>query len=444
MTRTKLMLISKKFQIKKLLKRLADLQLAIFLLFVIGITTALGTFIEQNQSLNFYKENYPDINPIFGFVDWKFILFFNFDNIYGSFWFVLLLLFFTSSLIACTFTTQLPSLKKFRLWQFFGRSSLLKTFPLKGSAANNLTNILFYDVYRIKFHTFRQGKKNYAYTGLLGRIGPIIVHFNILVLAIGVILGSLGGYNTQQLVPCGETFHLQNLVKSNNLSRIPQQFLWRVNDFWITYTAEEKINQFYSDLSILNSAGLELARKTIFVNEPLTYKGITVYQTDWDIVGIKVQVNNKRVTQLPVQKITKSGRNFWLGTISVKSIEGDNKNLTILLNGLNGEVYLYNERGILLNQFRIGEENIFAIDNTIIVKELLASTGLQFKSDPGIGIVYLSFLFIIYSIYISFLSYSQIWGVESNEDVFIAAKSNREVLLFQEEFKKLIAKLGNF
>ena len=434
------MLIRKKFKLKKVLKILADLQLAIFLLFIIGIVTALGTFIEQNQSLSFYKENYPDSNPIFGFIDWKFIVFFNFDNIYGSFWFALLLLFFTSSLIACTFTTQLPSLKKFRLWQFFGKSFLLKTFQLKGCVTNNLTNILFYDFYRVKFHMFRQGKKNYAYTGLLGRVGPIIVHFNILLLAVGVILGSLGGYNNQELVPCGETFHLQNILKSNNLSRIPQKFLWRVNDFWITYTGEGKINQFYSDLSILNSTGQELERKTIFVNEPLTYKGITVYQTDWDIVGVKAAVNNKDVIQLPLRKINKSGRSFWLGTIPV---EGDNKNLTILLNDLSGKIYLYNDKGTLLSQSKIGEESVFAAGNTITINELLASTGLQFKSDPGISIVYLSFFFIMYSIYISFLSYSQVWGFESNTEVFVAAKSNREVLLFQEEFKKRLKKLSN-
>ena len=37
-------------------------------------------------------------------------------------------------------------------------------------------------------------------------------------------------------------------------------FAWRVNDFWITYTNELKTNQFYSDLSLLDSSGYEVQK----------------------------------------------------------------------------------------------------------------------------------------------------------------------------------------
>ena len=51
-------LIKKKL-FQQTLKQLANLQLAISLLFIIGILIALGTLIEQDQTLSFYKENYP-------------------------------------------------------------------------------------------------------------------------------------------------------------------------------------------------------------------------------------------------------------------------------------------------------------------------------------------------------------------------------------------------
>ena len=38
---------------------------------------SLGTIIEQNQTLTFYKENYPIDNPLFGFVSWKLIILLN-------------------------------------------------------------------------------------------------------------------------------------------------------------------------------------------------------------------------------------------------------------------------------------------------------------------------------------------------------------------------------
>ena len=96
------------------LKKLASLQLAIYLLFIIGILIGIGTVIEQDQPLSFYQENYPENNAILGFISWKFIILFQLNEIYNSYWFFLILVFFGATLISCTFTTQLPSLKQFR------------------------------------------------------------------------------------------------------------------------------------------------------------------------------------------------------------------------------------------------------------------------------------------------------------------------------------------
>ena len=77
-----------------LLKNLANLQLAIALLLVIGVVIAVGTIIEQDQSLTFYKENYSELKPLFGFLTWKVITFLSLDRIYTAWWFLLLLFLF--------------------------------------------------------------------------------------------------------------------------------------------------------------------------------------------------------------------------------------------------------------------------------------------------------------------------------------------------------------
>ena len=82
----------------KILKNLANLQLSIGLLITIGFMIALGTIIEQDQSLNFYKENYPEASPLFGFLSWKVITILSLDKIYTAWWFVVVLLLFGSSL----------------------------------------------------------------------------------------------------------------------------------------------------------------------------------------------------------------------------------------------------------------------------------------------------------------------------------------------------------
>jgi cytochrome c biogenesis protein len=139
---------------------LANLQLAITLLFIIGIAVAIGTFIEQDQSLSFYKENYPIENPFFGFLDWKFIIFFNLNKLYSAFWFLSLLAFFALSLLACTFTTQLPALKKFRLWNFLTSPSQFKNFALTDKLKKNFYNTFTYTLSNDNYHIFCQGKKN--------------------------------------------------------------------------------------------------------------------------------------------------------------------------------------------------------------------------------------------------------------------------------------------
>jgi hypothetical protein len=46
------------------------------------------------------------------------------------------------------------------------------------------------------------------------------------------------------------------------------------------------------------------------------------------------------------------------------------------------------------------------------------------------------------SIYISFLSYSQVWSIEEKSDLFVGGKANRAILNFQEDFKKRVKKLN--
>ena len=108
-----------KFYPDRILKRLANLQLAILLLLTIGIVVGIGTIIEQDQNLAFYQQNYPESNPILGFISWKLIIALNIDKVYTSYWFIALLLLFGLSLLSCTLTVQFPVLRRLRRWQFY-------------------------------------------------------------------------------------------------------------------------------------------------------------------------------------------------------------------------------------------------------------------------------------------------------------------------------------
>jgi len=420
---------------QKTLKLLANLQLAIILLILIGIVISVGTFIEQDQSLTFYKENYPETNPLFGFLSWKIITFLALDHLYTALWFLLILVLFASSLLSCTFTNQIPSIKTLKIWKFYKRPTQFNKLSVQNNLKLGLVNTFAYHCNNTNYHFFRQEKKGYAYSGLLGRVAPVMVHVSIVVLLTGSSIGSFGGYIAQELVPRGEIVHIQNLTKFGSLSSIPQNISCRINDFWITYTKEQKTDQFYSDLSVINEEGKELKRKIVFVNEPLIFNELVIYQTDWDIVGLKIRLPDESVFQVPFKKVTKNGSKFWLGSIPINKETG--KKLSILKNNLNDTISIYDEKGILLQESTIGDSILIEDGIKLQFVEFITSTGLQIKSDPGIFTVYLSFLLLMVSIYVSFFTYSQIWLVETIKDIAIGGQSNRAVLFFQEEFRKI-------
>ena len=109
----------------------------------------------------------------------------------------------------------------------------------------------------------------------------------------------------------------------------------------------------------------------------------------------------------------------------------------------NGKVYLYNPEGKLFQELLIGESIKTSNNLNVQVSDFITGTGLQIKSDPGIGVVYFSFFLLIISIYVSFFTYSQIWLVEFAENIKIGGNSNRSVLFFQEDFRKIIRRSIN-
>jgi cytochrome c biogenesis protein len=253
-------------------------------------------------------------------------------------------------------------------------------------------------------------------------------------------LGSFVGYTAQEIVPRGEIFHIQNLTQFGNTSYVPQDLSCRINNFWITYTKELRTDQFYSDLSLLDNLGFEIRRKTIFVNEPFVYDGTTLYQTDWDVLGLKIKINADQTIQIPVKKINNNGRKVWIGSIPITLNTGLKTNYIVLINDLFGNLFLYSNEGKLIQESVIGQSIKVNSQMSVTFSEFITTTGLQIKTDSGIPLVYFSFLLLMVSVYISFISYSQIWQVEALTNLVVGGKSNRAVLYFQEELKRLTKK----
>ena len=418
---------------QKLFRLVADLRFSIFILLLISFFSIIGTVIEQDQSIEIYKANYPITSPVFGFLTWDRIIQFGFDHVYKTWWFFTLIFLFGLSLISCTFLQQLPSLKIARRCQFFRKTGQFSRLQIFTTLNNFSFNKILSRIKQNQYSIFQQKNIVYCYKGLIGRIAPILVHFSMILVLLGTIIGSLFGFKAQEMVPKTENFHIQNILNNGQLTIIPKTSA-RINDFWITYTKNKTVSQFYSDISVLNSQGKETDRKTISVNYPLIHKNVYYYQTDWNLIGLRVQASNNEIIEYPLLNVLNNQNKVWLTWISNnKSL---NEGIIALSDNLEGYCSIYSETGVFLGNIELNETVNFKESFTLL--EIISSTGLQIKTDPGIPVIYIGFLFLMISTLISYRTYSQIWMIQKNQKLFIGGTTNRALFDFELEFFKFI------
>ena len=422
---------------------IANLKLAIVLLLAIAIVSIAGTVIEQAQTLSYYQQNYPESPALYGFLTWKVILAWGLNHVYSTWWYLSLLILFGTSLTACTFTRQLPALKAARKWKYYQKPQQFEKLALSTELERGSIKSLIPLLKQQSYQVWQQDTALYARKGIVGRIGPIVVHLGMIIVLLGGMWGIFTGFFAQETVASGNTFKITNIIESGpfSASQIPTDWSVRVNRFWIDYTDSGDIDQFYSDLSVVSDRGEELKRETIHVNKPLRYDGVTLYQTNWSIAAARVQLNNSPIFQLPVAKLDTMGAgNIWGTWIPTKP--DLSSGVSMLIKDLQGTALIYNQQGDLTSAIRIGQSiDIDGINIKLI--DIIGSTGLQIKADPGVPIVYTGFALLMLGVVMSYFSHSQIWALEQEGRFYLGAKTNRAQVSFEREILNLIEELNS-
>jgi cytochrome c biogenesis protein len=435
-------LIPGRFLRREILPVLTDLRLAIILLLAIAVFSISGTVIEQGQAPAFYQSNYPEHPALFGFLTWKVIQVVGLDHVYRTWWFLALLVLFGTSLTACTFTRQLPALKAAQRWKYYEEPKQFQKLALSAeldtSSLQSLTPILqkkSYKIFQEKDHLL------YARKGIVGRIGPIIVHVGIVAILLGGIWGAMTGFMAQEMISSGETFQVKNLVDAGPWSsqKVLKDWSVRVNRFWIDYTPTGGIDQFYSDLSVLNNQGEEVDKEKIYVNKPLRYRGVVFYQTDWGISNVRVRLNKSPIFQLPMAQLDTKGKGRIWGTW-IPTKPDLSEGVSLLAKDLQGMVLIYDAQGKLINTVRAGMSiPVNGINLKII--DVIGSTGLQIKFDPGIPIVYAGFALLMLGVVMSYFSHSQVWALQKGDILYVGGKTNRAQVAFEREVLGILEQL---
>ena len=417
-------------QVKKSFRIFTNLKFSILILTLIAFASSLGSVIEQEESLEFYQTNYSLLNPIYGFINWKLIISFGLDHIYTTFWFLALLIILGISLISCSITRQFPVLNNSKDY-FFKRqktSFLSLPFSIKLKNIFFLKESILVKLQKMNFYIYQYGNLVYGYKGLIGRISPILVHLSLIIILVGSSWGAFNNFKAQEILPKGEIFHIQNPIKIGGFTNIPS-INTRINDFWVEYNSN-RIQQFYSDLSILNSTGNEIVHQTISVNNPLRYKNIDFYQSDWNLLGIRIKdITTDIIYELPLFTLKNSTKSW------VTWVFDENSTIkTLIFDQLQNHLAVYDENGKFVNNLLLDDK----LSKNLIIVDIIPATGLQIKYDPSIALIYFGFGLLMLTAFLSYLPYTQIWMVTENQTTWIGSNTNRGKIKLEIEFENLI------
>ena len=431
----------------RVLNRLAawvsDLRLAIGLLLVIAIASGVGTAIPQKEPEDLYHQLY-DQQPWLGLLRADQLLNLQLDHVYSSSWFLGLLGWLALSLLLCSWRRQWPALQAALRWidyrsaRQLSKLSIAETLTCTNSNAHldRLEQLLRRGGWQIQ----RQDNRLAARKGVLGRVGPLLVHAGLVVLMVGAAWGVLGGQRAEQYLAPGRSLELVD-------SRGRSELTLALDSFHVERDPAGRPEQFRSALRILagdgNPDNALLREAEISVNHPLRFRGVTLYQADWALAAISVQLGRSPVLQLPLQSFPQLGEQVW-GLVLPTRPDGSAPVL-LSLTSEQGPVDIYTADGTLLGSAVVGGEPVLVQDLPIRVETVLPASGILLKRDPGVPLVYAGFAIALLGGGLSLMATRQLWAIAERggclEQLHVAGLCNRNLTGFAREVPELLATL---
>ncbi len=397
-----------------------SLKLAITTLILLALTSILGTVIEQGTTpeelaaksgwnLDFLK--FLDRIDAFG--------------MYHSWWFLGLMGLFAVNLICC-------SIKRFpHVWKtvrnpklvaddghFRTLSNVEEVVVAKGTldGVRDQVVTLLKGSFAAPVVTEQDGKIHlYAEKGALSRFGVYVTHCSILIIFLGAMIGNIWGYKAFVNITEGGT--VSEVWSRSGQQAIPLGFSVRCDDFSVSfYEGTQRPKLYSSDLVVLEN-GQEVLKKTIVVNDPLNYKGLTFYQSSYGSAGdpqflLRVR---ERATGQVVETVAKMGQRLALpggGTFAVTNFAQsyDRFGPAVQMQVSTADGRQSNPFLVLQNfpdfDAQRGGDHIFSL---LDLKQSYY-TGLQVAKDPGVWVVWLGcFLMVVGSCGAFFLSHRRLW-----------------------------------
>ena len=422
---------------------ISDLRVAIVLLLVIASTSGVGTAIPQREPAELYHRLY-DPQPWLGLLNGDGVLALQLDHVYSSGWFLGLLAWLALALLLCSWRRQWPALQAALRWIDYSSPRQLSKLSVAETLSTDtpktsldrLAGLLQSQGWQIQRHDDRLAARK----GLLGRVGPLLVHAGMVVLMLGAAWGALGGQRAEQYLAPGRSLELMD-------SRGSSQLTLALDHFSIQRDPAGRPEQFTSQLRILEgdgSGGSLLKQAEISVNHPLRFQGVTLYQADWALATISLQLGKSPLLELPLQSFPQLGEQIW-GIVLPTRPDGSEPVL-LSLGSEQGPVEIYGADGISLARLAPGGPAVEVKGLPIRVESVLPASGILLKRDPGVPLVYAGFAIALAGGGLSLLATRQLWAIAEQPagqagQLHVAGLCNRNLTGFAAELPQMLAQL---
>jgi cytochrome c biogenesis protein len=498
----------------------SSIKLAVVLFALIALTSIVGTVIEQQADpennvkllIKMFGIGHEAAHSLLGVLDKL-----GFTNMYRSWWFVSLLLVFAVNTIICSID-RLP-----RIWKLVRepikpltdeqfKNIGKKEFVLKGKPEKIKDTVIS----AIKDSGFKpietkesNGYQFYSEKGNYTRLGVYITHLSILLMLLGSIIGIVFGFKGFLNLPEGQAYAVAfartrtlNIGEEAEMERIidafqmtegnislaaqwlgtdeallkkkikrygilPLGFAIRNDNFLVDFYGYSNMPKEYRSWLTVIKDRKEVDKKSIVVNDPLTYNGITFYQSSYGllqnpqavfIIKVTSRTGNSEIKQINLnEKFIIPGTDME-GTLKdfspALSFDPTGQAFTASEQMNNPAVFVeFSERGNIKYSGWLMKRNpaTWTLPEGHTVEPIdiwgIEYTGLQVRKDPGVWVVYLGFTTISIGLFIAFfMSHRKIWVrlIEEKQGTRITfaltANKNRES--FERRVDKIISLLS--
>ena len=433
-----------------------SLRLSIFLLIGLALTSIIGTIIPQGPQREYLatlSEMKIRLYSSLGFFD-----------MYHSWWFILLLYLLTLNLICCSIK-RLP-----RVWKIVSEPVLVmdetfqksltsvKELKLRGSKADLKDRVaaLLKAEFAEATVTERDGSYHlFAQKSPYSRLGVYVVHLSIIIIFIGALIGSFFGYKAYVNIPEGGSI---SQVDSRTGKQIDLGFQVACEKFSVSFYDTGAPKEFRSVLTVLENGQPVKGYQSIpiVVNDPLTYKGITFYQSSYGptdegaLYHITVRDRNSGATTklegrqgerlalpggafLSVMEATQDVRPF------LKDFDGPGAQVEFTPAGGKSQPFVILSQKWDNFNAQHGGDLVISFDGM----DQKFFTGLQVAKDPGVLVVWLGCALMVIGICMAFfMSHKRIWARVSDDGVTVGGSASKNPAGFEIGFDELVQKLN--